>query len=166
MAPHRDQSGHLIFPDHPEFRPNLTPREIFEMGAFGGTYWRPILSKIAGNRELKDRHKHQRIRALFAGIPADKLTRPFPEYDTGVNKYGVKCGSSLEYWEDHGWIKEPDYYGWMEWYCHFYAGRRIADDRRQIDRWLALAGPRGRFFVRKNKSPVVRQTLLHWAIDI
>ena len=64
-----------------------------------------------------------------------------------VNKYQVSCGSTLEAWESKNWIKAQDPYGWVEWYCHFYQGRRSADDCRQIDRWLAT-GPRGRFRVR------------------
>lgn len=28
----RDSDGNLIFPDHPEFKPNLTPRQVLEMG--------------------------------------------------------------------------------------------------------------------------------------
>ena len=34
------------FKDFPEFRPNLSPREIFLLGSFGGTYWRPIDSSV------------------------------------------------------------------------------------------------------------------------
>ena len=36
----------------------------------------------------------------------------------------------------------------IEFYCNFYNGRRISDDLRQIKRWIAIAGPDGRF--RKN----------------
>ena len=25
-------------------------------------------------------------------------------YDVNVNKYGVKCGTSLRFWENKGWI--------------------------------------------------------------
>ena len=25
-----------------DFKPNLTPKKMFELGSFGGTYWRPI----------------------------------------------------------------------------------------------------------------------------
>ena len=32
--------------DYPEFQPNLTPREIFTRGSFGGGYWRPINSGV------------------------------------------------------------------------------------------------------------------------
>ena len=38
--------GKIFFEDHPEFRPNLSPRQIFKLGSFGGTYWRPIKSKF------------------------------------------------------------------------------------------------------------------------
>jgi hypothetical protein len=34
--------GEYIFTDYPEFKPNLSPKEIFQSGAFGGTYWREI----------------------------------------------------------------------------------------------------------------------------
>jgi len=103
------------------------------------------------------------------------------KYDKKVNKYGVKCGSELEDWEKSGWMHEQDPYGWFQWYCRFYMGRRTDDDERQIKRWLALAGPKGRFKNRlvnmiKNKkdakyddesiSPVIRQTLLHWGYQI
>ncbi len=45
--PNRDKNnGDLVFDDHPEFRPNLTPEEVLNMGSFGGTYFRPIRSKV------------------------------------------------------------------------------------------------------------------------
>lgn len=31
-----------------EFRPNLTPKEVLQMGSFGGTYFRPIKSSVTG----------------------------------------------------------------------------------------------------------------------
>ena len=45
--PKKNSSGEIVFSDYPEFRPNLTPGEIFQMGSFGGTYWRPIRSSVA-----------------------------------------------------------------------------------------------------------------------
>ena len=32
------KTGVLLFKDHPEFRPNLTPKEVLQAGSFGGTY--------------------------------------------------------------------------------------------------------------------------------
>ena len=90
--------GTLIFKDHPEFRPNLTPRDMFKLGSFGGTYWRPIYSSVVG-KKLKNVHKKY-PKSWWEGIPDDHLTRPFDEYDTKINKYGVKVGTTLEFWEE------------------------------------------------------------------
>merc|ERR1712146_856936 len=73
-------------------------------------------------------------------------------------------------------ISNIDPYGWFQWYCRFYQGRRSTDDTRQVSRWCKLAGPKGRFrnqlignCARKatsyddaSISPVIRQSLLHW----
>ena len=77
------------------------------------------------------------------------LSGPIPGGKAGYkafNQYGVACGQGLLEWEGKDWIKEEDPYGWVQWYCRFYAGRRLKDeDKRQIGRWKALAGPDGRF---------------------
>ena len=40
-------------------------------------------------------------------------------YDVGVNKYGVKCGTSLRFWENKRWINKQDPYGWFQWYFKY-----------------------------------------------
>ena len=35
-------------------------------------------------------------------------------YDTNVNKCKIKCGSSLRFWENKGWIRKQDPYGWFQ----------------------------------------------------
>ena len=35
-------------------------------------------------------------------------------YDVSVNKYGVKCGTSLRIWDNKGWINKIDPYGWFQ----------------------------------------------------
>ena len=59
-------------------------------------------------------------------------------YDITVNKYGVKCGSLLRFWENKGWINHIDPEGWFQWYFRYWLGRRSADDKRQIARWKGI----------------------------
>ena len=169
----------LHFRDYPEFKPNLTPKQILQMGSFGGTYFRDIHSTVTnknykGKEVINEFPKH-----WFNGLDIDKMVTS-QKYDKNVNKYGVKCGSTLEAWEGSGWINEQDPYGWFQWYCRFYRGRRTDDDERQVKRWLNFAGPKGRFkntLLNKIKkkgttkndysvSPVIRQSLQHWAYKI
>ena len=98
-------------------------------------------------------------------------------YNKSINKYKVKVGTTLEFWENKGWITKYNPYGWIHWYCDFYLGKRGADDERQIKRWIRTAGPNSRFrrrlinlIIKKNSkyndfniSPKIRQTLQHWA---
>ena len=55
-----------------------------------------------------------------------------------VNKYGVKCGTSLRFWENKGWIISIDPCGLFQWYFRYWLGRRSADDERQIIRWEGI----------------------------
>ena len=98
------------------------------------------------------------------------------KYDADVNRYGKKCGGDLHMWESSGWIASIDPYGWFQWYCRFYLGRRSSDDHRQIARGNGVAGVKGRFrnqligkcarggttFDDVRVSPVIRQALQHW----
>ena len=96
-------------------------------------------------------------------------------YDASVNKYGVKCGTSLRFWENKGWINKIDPYGWFQWYLRYWLGRRSEDDKRQINRWKGIVSRfRGRL-VKMIKdadsefdaiSPKTRQILLHWGYEL
>ena len=88
----------LRFKDYPDFKPNLTPRQIFKMGSFGGTYWRPIFSRVT-NKKYKNQHKKFPA-SWWKGIPDEHLTKPFDKYDTSINKYGEKVGTTLQFWEE------------------------------------------------------------------
>jgi len=176
--PQRNQAQELVFEDAPTFRPVFEPSQVIRQGAFGGTYWRPIVSGVTGEA-IKDAWK-EFPDDWFKGVPAKLLTASWPRYDAAVNRYGVKCGGSLDMWESSGWISNIDPYGWFQWYCRFFLGRRSSDDARQIQRWNSVAGPGGRF---KNQligrcarastthddatiSPVIRQSLLHWGYEL
>ena len=170
----RSKDGTLHFSDKPEFTPNLTPREIFLKGSFGGTYFRQIHSDVVSS-DLKNVHKKY---SILKGIQEDLLSSI--EYDKEKNKYKVVVGTSLEFWEQKKWINKEHPYGWVHWYCDFYSGKRSEDDDRQIKRWNNLAGENGRFrkylitlLKKKNKdvndysvSPKIRQTLQHWAFEL
>lgn len=172
------KNGAYFFEDHPEFRPNLSPREMFLLGSFGGTYWRPIHSSVT-KKNYKNQHKKYPS-SWWANIPEHFLTTPWDKYDTSLNKYKVKVGNTLEFWEEKGWIEPEQPYGWVQWYCDFFIGKRGSDDERQIRRWNNLTGPKGRFrnnligqIIRKNTtyndfsvSPKIRQVLQHWGYKL
>ena len=84
MSKPKRVNGEIFFKDYPEFRPNLSPRQIFKLGSFGGTYWRPIKSKFY-KTQLKDQHKNY-PKSWWKGIPENHLTQPFNKYDIKVNK--------------------------------------------------------------------------------
>jgi len=138
-----------------EFKPDYTPEALFSKGAFGGTYFRPIYSAVLGLDCFGDHLEF----SWMSRVPLHLLVSSV--YDPSVNYYGVSCGSSLEFWQHKGWIKAPDFRGWVHWYCRYYAGRRNFDDQRQIKRWISI---KKRFGGLKEKSLKVKQVLLHWAI--
>ncbi len=172
--PKKNNNGEIIFHDFPNFKPNLTPKEIFELGSFGGTYWRPIKSKFHKSL-LREQHLKY-PKSWWKNIPDNWLTNKWDNYDTKINKYKVQVGTTLEFWEEKDWIVSSHPYGWVQWYCDFFSGKRSDDDERQINRWIRTAGPNSRFrrmlinlINNKNASfddfsisPKIRQTLQHW----
>ena len=68
--PRRNKDNEIIFSDYPEFKPNLRPKEMFHLGSFGGTYWRPIDSKfyeIVKDRFLLKKFKDLRKLKIIKG---------------------------------------------------------------------------------------------------
>ena len=98
-------------------------------------------------------------------------------YDVSVNKYGAKCGTWLRFWEYKGWINEIDPYGWFQWYFRYWLGRRLEDDKRQINRWKKIVSRFRGKLVKMIKdagckhddysiSPKDRQIVLHWGYKL
>lgn len=156
-----------------QFKPDYSPYQVLNLGAFGGTYFRPI-TDMNGSELVDDYKKYKMLR----NISRSKLVLPYSEYDPSINKYGVKVGTTLEYWRQKKWIQKsfPDQRGWFQWYLEYYNGRRIPElengfkyDEYQIKRWI---GVRNRFIGMLKKleregkdTRKVRQNLLEWAID-
>ena len=136
---------------HPKFDPELTPKQMLEMGVFGGKYMTDCRDEFP---------KSWFVRAKLS--PAGR--------DPRLNYFKVNASKSLSYWLEKDWIWPDDPRGWFQWYCRYYMGRRCPDDERQIKRWAAMtrhvaqlkkACSAGDLTCRRRQ----RQALLHWAYD-
>lgn len=135
----------------PEFRPQLSPQQMLELGVFGGKYLTDCVDEFPASWFRKARLSPERR-------------------DPALNCFGVNASKPLAYWREKGWIHPDDPRGWFQWYCRYWLGRRHADDARQIRRWKAMsrhvaqlrrACRRGDLQCRRRQ----RQALLHWAYD-
>ncbi|HRZ85815.1 MAG TPA: hypothetical protein P5277_03480 [Candidatus Paceibacterota bacterium] len=137
---------------HQDFKPELTPKQMLELGVFGGKYMTDCKKEFPKNWFQKA-----------------KLCHEF--HDPKLNYFGVNASQPLSVWRKKGWIYKEDPRGWFQWYCRYYMGRRIKkEDERQIKRWKQIK--RHVAQVKKNckKGDIVcrkvqRQALLHWAYD-
>ena len=136
----------------PDFKPELTPKEMLELGVFEGHYLTDCQSEFPKDWFLK------------AKIDTKKP-------DISLNYFKIKSRQSLQEWQRKGWISPPDPRGWFQWYCRYFMGRRIAEiDRVQIARWHAFKRhkaqvlkncPPGKFECRARQ----RQALLQWSYN-
>jgi hypothetical protein len=174
----------FVFQDFPDFRPNVSPDQVLQAGSFGGTYFRSIASKTAAKTFPEGVHLEFPSKWFqgWSNNNNNNVERMVTSltYQKQVNKYKVKSGNDLEFWEHKGWMRTQDPYGWFQWYCRFFLGRRTHDDERQVSRWVKAIGIKGRWrtflvgqCVKANKawddvsaSPVTRQTLLHWGYEL
>lgn len=135
---------------HEDFRPDLTPPQMLELGVFGGYYF--------------EGEQNEFPTTWF------KYARMADRHDPSRNYFNVDASQSREEWERKGWIHEQDPRGWFQWYCRYYMGRRTADDERQIKRWKNMARHVAQVKAHCQEGdelcrPVQRQALLHWAYD-
>ena len=153
-----------------DFGTNKTPVEIIIEVAFGGTYFRDIYSDV-NDKWCKDSGKEFDVLKNI-----DQKCYCSDYYDVSVNKYGVKCGTSLRFWENKGWINKQDPCGWFQWYFTYWLGRS-KDDKRQIKRWTGIVNrfkgkltemikKAGSKFDDYSISPKIRQILLHWVYEL
>ena len=93
-----------------DFGANKTPVEVIREGAFGGTYFRDFYSNANGKWYKKSWKKFDQLKHINQKYYCSDY------YDASINKYGVKCGRSLRFLENKGWINKIDPYGWFQWY--------------------------------------------------
>lgn len=137
-----------------DFKPELTPKQMLELGIMGGLYF---------NDDVKSETypKEWFTKAKLSGLGNG--------YKKELNYYGVKCGQSLKEWKDNGWIHKQNPKGWINWYFIYYLGYRGEDDDRQIKRWKNAE----RFIksaITRHKSTgewslALLQSALHWGYD-
>ena len=137
---------------HPDFKPELSPKQMLQMGIFGGKYMTDCRNEfpIDWFKEAKLSPKKR---------------------DDSLNYFGIDASKPLSYWRKKNWIYPLDPRGWFQWYCRYFMGRRLPEeDLRQIKRWKAMKRhiaqiqkncPKGMLHCR----PRQRQALLHWAYD-
>ena len=133
------------------FKPELTPKEMLELGVFGGSYF---------GTKIKEFPK-----SWFKNAKLNK------DFDASLNRFRVKSGLSREHWIEKGWIFKEDPLGWFQWYCRFCNGRGIPHiDKIQIKRWKNFR--RHLSAIKKNceKGDLgcrrkQRQAILQWAYN-
>ena len=137
---------------HEDFRPELTPKEMLELGVFGGLYMTDCKNEFPStwfkNARLSNDGRHH----------------------VALNYFKVRASQPLSMWQKNGWIHPDDPRGWFQWYCRYYVGRRHEDDVRQIRRWHAFRRHAYQVMhhcMRGDETcrPRQRQALLHWAYD-
>jgi hypothetical protein len=136
---------------HPDFKPELTPKEMLALGIFGGKYMTDCVNEFPADWFEN------------AKLCADR-------HDPKLNFFSVNASQPLSVWRKKGWIYHEDPRGWFQWYSRYFYGRRCADDDRQIRRWRSIR--RHISQIKKNCPPNAfdcrprqRQAMLHWAYD-
>lgn len=132
---------------HLLFKPDYSPKEMFKLGIFENNYFDeslglPKITKLKFSKKALD---------MLQKLPKGLLSNS--EGTKEDNYYKVSCGSSYKAWKDNGWIHDQDPYGWVNWYIHYYYGRRTDDDARHLGML--------KMYLNSNK---IKQSLLHWGI--
>ena len=69
---------------HKQFKPNKKPQQVFKLGAFGGTYFRPIHSSVTGKDYTPSAAMRGLPKSWFKGIDLTKKVTS-STYDKNIN---------------------------------------------------------------------------------
>ena len=103
-----------------KFKPQLTPKEMLELGVFGGYYFE-------GNHNEYPKEWFKNAKLSNNG------------YDIKLNYFKIDSGLSRKEWLKRGWVTKEDPLGWFQWYCRYFMGRRITEvDQKQTKCWRSF----------------------------
>ena len=88
-----------------DFGANKTPVEVIQEIAFVGTYIKGTCSSVNKKWYKKSWKEFDLLKNI------DQKYYCSDYYNISVDKYGVKCGTSLRSWENKDWINKIDSYG-------------------------------------------------------
>ena len=136
-----------------QFKPELSPKRMLELGSFGGWYFEKKFDEYPKSWFKKARISND-------------------GFDATLNCFGISAGLTRAEWKRKGWIYLEDPLGWFQWYCRYTMGRRLPKiDEIQIARWRAF-GPRHIGGIKKNCNDgdlncrkKQRQALLQWGYN-
>ncbi len=80
---------------HPDFRPELTPKHMLELGDFGGKYMTDCKDEFPATWFRRAKLCHER-------------------HDPKLNFFGINASKPLSYWRAKGWIYDEDPRGWFQ----------------------------------------------------
>lgn len=81
-----------------DFGANKTPIEVIKEGAFGKTFFRDIYVSVNGAWYKKLWKEFIELKNVYSNYYC------WDYYDVSVNKYGVRCVTSLRFCLENGWI--------------------------------------------------------------
>jgi len=136
-----------------DFKPDLSPKEMLELGIFGGWYFEDDFDEFPKSWFKKAKISNS-------------------GFHESLNYFGIRAGLSRDEWKKRGWLYPEDPLGWFQWYCRYTMGRRLQEiDEIQIARWYAF-GPRHIGGIKKNCDngdidcrKKQRQALLQWGYN-
>ena len=95
------------------FSVKKTPVEMIKEGPFVGNYFRDIYSFV-NSKWYKNHGKNLMNSMNLMNLKNIDKKYYFSSYhDVNVDKNKVKCGTTLRFCENNGWINSLDPYGWF-----------------------------------------------------